>query len=216
MRWGLLGGTFDPIHVGHLRCAEEVREMFGLDRVLFVPAASPPLKKAKVTPFADRLKMVALAVEGNPAFEVSDAEARREGRSYSVDTVRHFLDARGRDLDLFFILGRDAFADIRRWKDWEKLLLLCHFVVMTRPGYDDQRLDEILPTSTAASFRYLPARKAFRSPSGSSLFFRSVTFLDISSTDIRKRLSRGKSVRYLVPDAVIGYIDRHSLYRRRA
>jgi nicotinate-nucleotide adenylyltransferase len=81
MRWGLLGGTFDPIHIGHLRCAEEVREMFGLDKVLFVPAASPPLKRAKVTPFADRMKMGALAVEGNPAFEVSDVEGRREGRS---------------------------------------------------------------------------------------------------------------------------------------
>ena len=216
MRWGLLGGTFDPIHIGHLRCAEEVREMFGLDKVLFVPAASPPLKRAKVTPFADRMKMVALAVEGNPAFEVSDVEGRREGRSYSIDTVRYFLDTRVRDLELFFILGRDAFADIGRWKDWEKLLLLCHFVVVTRPGYDDQRPDEILPPPLAASFRHLPGRKAFRSPSGSSLFFRSATFLDISSTDIRKRLSRGKSVRYLIPDAVAEYISRHSLYRRRA
>ncbi len=212
MKWGLLGGTFDPIHLGHLRCAEEIRELFGLEKVIFVPAAGPPLKKSKITPFADRLKMVEQAVRENPAFEASGVEGRRQGISYSVDTVRHFRETHGPGLELFFILGQDAFQDIARWKDWEELLSLCHFVVMTRPGYERQGLEGVLPPGTAARFTPDPRRKAFRGLGGTSIFFRSVTFLDISSTEIRKRLAGGKSVRYLVPPSVLNYIAGKSLY----
>jgi len=214
MKWGLLGGTFDPIHFGHLRCAEEIRESFGLEKILFVPAARPPLKRNEITPFADRLKMIRLAIRRNPAFEVSAAEGRRKGRSYSIDTVRHFLDIHGKALELFFILGQDAFQDIRLWKDWEELLSLCHFVVMTRPGYEEREtLRGILTPDLAARYRYVRSRNAFRGPSGTFIFFRSVTFLDISSTEIRKRLASGKSVRYLVPRRVIDYIFKKSLYQ---
>lgn len=214
MKWGLLGGTFDPIHLGHLRCAEEIRESFGLEKVLFVPAARPPLKRTNVTPFPDRLKMIELAIRGNPAFEVSAVEGRRKGRSYSIDTVRHFLDLHGKARELFFILGQDAFQDIRLWKDWEELLSLCHFVVMTRPGYGKKEvLRGIFSSALAARYRYVRSRKAFRGPAGTFIFFRSVTFLDISSTEIRKRLARGKSVRYLIPRRVIDYIFKKSLYQ---
>ncbi len=213
MKWGLLGGTFDPIHLGHLRCAEEVREILGLEKILFVPAARPPLKRKEITPFPDRLKMIRLAVSGNPAFEVSGLEGRRKGRSYSIDTVRHLLELHGKGLELFFILGQDAFQDIRLWKDWEELLSLCHFVVMTRPGYGKEDLHDILTPDLAARYRYTRTRKGFRSPAGTFIFFRSVTFLDISSTDIRKRLAEGRSVHYLLPQRVIDYIVRKSLYQ---
>jgi len=213
MKWGLLGGTFDPIHLGHLRCAEEIRESFGLEKVLFVPAARPPLKRTDITPFPDRLKMIRLAIRGNQALDVSAVEGRRKGRSYSIDTVRYFLDLHGKGLELFFVLGQDAFQDIRLWKDWEELLSLCHFVVMTRPGYGKEDLHDILTPGLAARYRYTRNRKAFRGPAGTFIFFRSVSFLDISSTGIRKRLAEGKSVRYLLPQRVIDYIFKNSLYQ---
>ena len=213
MKWGILGGTFDPIHLGHLRCAEEVREAFGLEKIFFVPAASPPLKQTKITSFPDRLAMVKLAIEGNSAFEVSGVEGRRKGLSYSIDTVRSFREAQGKSLELFFILGQDAFSDIRKWKGWEELLFLCNFVVMARPGYENQRLDDILSPAVAARYRYTNRRKAFRCEGRTFIFFRSVTFLDISSTDIRKRILKKKSVRYLLSDPVRKYIDQQSLYR---
>ena len=136
MKWGLFGGTFDPIHIGHLRCAEEMLEIFDLNRIIFVPASRPPHKlNAAITPFYHREQMIRLAIEGNPAFSFSDVENRREGTSYSVETVEYLLDKyRLENLELYFILGQDAFHAIRTWKDWERLLLLCHFAVMTRPG----------------------------------------------------------------------------------
>lgn len=213
MKWGLLGGTFDPIHLGHLRCAEEIREALGLEKILFVPAAQPPLKRNDITPFPDRLKMIRLAVRNNPAFSVSALEGRRKGRSYSIDTVRLLIERHGKALELFFILGQDAFRDIRLWKDWEDLLALCHFVVMTRPGCGDEDLGDILTPPLAARYRYVRNRKAHRGPAGTFIFFRPVTCLEISSTGIRKRLAGGASVRYLLPRRVIDYILRHALYK---
>lgn len=212
MKWGLLGGTFDPVHLGHLRCAEEIRELFGLEKIIFVPAAGPPFKRSKITSFADRLKMVEQAIRGNPCFEASGVEGRRQGISYSIDTVRHFRETQGPGMELFFILGQDAFRDIAQWKEWEELLSLCHLVVMTRLGYEGQGLEGVLPSAAVARFTPDPGRRAFRGPGGTSIFFRSVTFLDISSTEIRKRLAGGKSVRYLIPPGVVDYISRHSLY----
>ncbi|MCX5820763.1 MAG: nicotinate-nucleotide adenylyltransferase, partial [Deltaproteobacteria bacterium] len=146
MKWGLFGGTFDPIHIGHLRCASEMLEIFDLNRIVFVPAARPPHKlNAAITPFYHREQMIRLAIEGNPAFSFSDVENRREKTSYSVETVEYVLDKyRLENLDLYFILGQDAFHAIRTWKDWERLLLMCHFAVMTRPGYGHRGLEETL------------------------------------------------------------------------
>lgn len=214
MKWGLMGGTFDPIHCGHLRCAEEVLELFSLDRVIFVPAANPPLKSGHdLTPFKHRVAMVRLAIDGNPFFSCSDIESKREGKSYTIDTIRYFQETHGKDLLLHFILGQDAFLEIQKWKDWKKLLTLCHFVVMTEPETEPEDLMEsALPAVFASQFRYNRALDGFIGPSGYALFFRRVTLFDIHSTDIRRRLREGMSVRYLVPEQVRKYIGDHVLY----
>ena len=213
MKWGLLGGTFDPIHLGHLRCAEEVLEIFDLDRIIFIPASRPPHKvDACAASFYYREQMVKLAIEGNPAFSISDVENRREGKSFSVETVDYFLKRYPEDLELYFILGQDAFCQIQTWKNWEKLLLLCNFVVMKRPGYEDAGLSGVISADFASQFTYDEAARGFKGPGGRMISFQEVTLLDISASDIRRRLKERKSIRYLVPDAVRHYIFQNSLY----
>src|SRR5512133_2082223 len=208
MKWGLFGGTFDPIHIGHLRCAEEMIEIFDLNRIIFVPASRPPHKlTGAITPFYHREQMIRLAIEGNPAFSFSDVENRRGGTSYSVETVEYLLDKyRLENLDLYFILGQDAFHAIRTWKDWERLLTICNFAVMTRPGYANHGLATIITEEYASRFTYDESIRGFRGPMGHTIYFREVTFLDISSSNIRQRAKEGKSVNYLVPDAVRHYV----------
>jgi nicotinate-nucleotide adenylyltransferase len=214
MKWGLFGGTFDPIHTGHLRCAVEVREIFNLGRIIFIPAARQPLKTDKeITSFQHREQMVRLAVEADPSFSVSDMENRRGGTSYSIDTVNYFLANSPEDLELYFILGQDAFQDIHRWKEWEQLLLLCNFIVMTRPGYDVRKLSDILPEYAASKFHFDTEAEAFTGTTGKSIYFKRLTFLEISSTDIRNRTKNGQSILYLVPDSVRQYISENSLYQ---
>jgi nicotinate-nucleotide adenylyltransferase len=214
MKWGLLGGTFDPIHIGHLRCAEEILEIFDLNRIVFTPASRPPHKiEAEITSFYHREQMVRLAIEGNPSFSFSDVENQREGKSFSVRTIEYFLEKYLKQLELYFIVGQDAFHAIQSWKEWEKLLLLCNFVVMTRPGYDNRGLEGIVPPEFSSRFSYNADRKGFLGPTGQTIFFREVTFLDISSSNIRKRVREGKSITYLVPDAVRHYIIKNQLYK---
>ena len=214
MKWGLLGGTFDPIHTGHLRCAEEILEIFDLNRIIFVPASKPPHKiHGDITAFHHREQMITLAIEGNPVFSFSDVEKRRENTSYSVETVEYILKKYMENLELYFILGQDAFHAIQTWKEWEKLLLLCNFVVMTRPGYENKGLKGILPASFASGFTYDDHKKGFRGPTGHVIFFREVTFLDISSSDIRQRVKQGKSIKFLVPESIRHYIAKNSLYK---
>ncbi len=213
MKWGLLGGTFDPIHVGHLRCAEEILEMFDLNRIIFIPASKPPHKiHGDITSFHHREQMITLAIEGNPVFSFSDVEKQRENTSYSVETVEYILKKYMDNLELYFILGQDAFHAIQTWKAWEKLLLLCNFVVMTRPGYENKGLDGILPVAFSSRFEYDDQIQGFRGPTGHVIFFREVTFLDISSSDIRQRVKQGKTIKFLVPETVRHYITRNSLY----
>jgi nicotinate-nucleotide adenylyltransferase len=215
MKWGLFGGTFDPIHLGHLRCAEEILEIFNLNRIFFVPASRPPHKlDGEITLFHHREQMIKLAIEGNPAFSFSDVEDEREGKSYSVETVEHILQKYMKNLELYFIVGQDAFHAIRTWKDWEKLLLLCNFVVMTRPGYENRGLVTILTPEFASQFSYDEKEKGFRGPTGYIIYFREVTFLDISSSNIRQRVRDAKSINYLVSDEVRHYITKNDLYRR--
>ncbi len=214
MKWGLFGGTFDPIHTGHLRCAQEICEDLNLDRIIFIPASQPPHKREKdITPFHHREKMISLAVAGNPSFSISDIENRRVGKSYSVETIRHFLADPTVKPELYFIMGQDAFHNIETWKDWDQLLLLCNFVVMTRPGYTVKDLDGILPKDFSGRFQYESVSDRFKGPTGFHIYFREVTLLAISSTDIRERAKRGQSVRYLVPDAISHYISKHLLYK---
>jgi nicotinate-nucleotide adenylyltransferase len=217
MKWGLFGGTFDPIHLGHLRCSEEILELFNLDRIILIPASKQPLKaKKSVTPFSHRKEMVGLAIEGNAFLSLSETEKEREGKSYSVDTVSHFLNNDSERPELYFIVGQDAFQEIQLWKDWRRLLSLCNFVVMTRPGYETKGLTDVLPLDVSSQFRYDRDLDGYEGPGGYCIFFRKLTLLDISSTDIRDRVQRGTSIRYLVPDAVSDYIKKNSLYRHKS
>ena len=214
MKLGVLGGTFDPIHVGHLRCAEEIRESLALDQVLFIPTSRPPHKNyAAITPFHHREQMIRIAISGNRSLDVSDMENRREGKSYSVDTVEQLLSEHPGKPDIYFIIGQDAFYLIRTWKDWERLLLLCNFVVMTRPGCKKENLIDILPADFAGRFVYDENIGGYRGPTGRVIFFRQVSLLEISSSNIRERIRAGKSARYLVPGAVLSYIAEKGCYR---
>lgn len=213
MKRGLMGGTFDPVHFGHLRCAQEILELFDLEEVIFIPTARPALKtQDDIAVYSHREKMVRLAIEGNPSFTFSGIEQERKGKSYTIDTVRHFRAESAGAQEIYFIMGRDAFLDIRRWKDWEKLLMMCNFVIMTRPGTPVGELEDALPADYAARFRYDEETDGFVGPDGTALFFRRVTLLDISSSDIRRRVQGGHSIRYLVPDRVEQYIVEHGLY----
>jgi nicotinate-nucleotide adenylyltransferase len=211
MKWGLFGGTFDPVHVGHLRCAEEVLELFALDKVFFIPAHRQPLKTDReILSFHHRERMISLAVAGNPSFAVSDMEEKRGGRSYSVATVRSFLKTAPAGTELYFILGQDAFSEIPRWKEWDELLRLCNFIVMTRPGHPRKTPRDIFPSPVASQFSYDDDADGFMGPAGRFIFFRTLTLLDISSTDIRNRVEGHQSIRYLVPEPVREYILGHS------
>jgi nicotinate-nucleotide adenylyltransferase len=215
MRWGLFGGTFDPIHIGHLRGAEEMLEIFNLNRIIFVPSSRPPHKlEAKITPFNHREQMIRLAIEDNVNFSFSEVEKLRAGKSYSVETVEYILNKYMDDLELYFIVGQDAFQAITTWKDWERLLLLCNFSVMTRPGYDDLSLDTILPKEFAAKFSYDKKIDGFTGPTGHTIYFRHTSFLDISSSRMRRMVQEGKSIKYLTMDRVRQYIIKNSLYKK--
>jgi len=214
-KWGLFGGTFDPVHLGHLRCAAEMLEIFDLNRIIFVPASRPPHKlDAAITSFFHREQMIRQAIDGNPVFSFSDVEKTRDGLSYSVETVEYILDKYRLDnIELYFIVGQDAFHAITTWKDWERLLLLCHFAVMTRPGYVNKGLGEILGDRFAARFIREDVADGFRGPTGRMIYFREVTFLDIASSNVRSRAKEGRDIRYLVPEDVRHYIERNGLYK---
>ena len=212
-RIGLFGGTFNPIHLGHLRGAEDIRESFGLDRVVFLPAAVPPHKlRDDVIEPRSRLEMVKLATLANPFFSVSDAEIERSGKSYSIDTLRYF---RERQPDSYsFILGMDAFAEIETWKEYPKLFSLCNFIVMARPGSGKTPPSSPLPDDLVSSFHYDHEGGHWLHESGHTLHVKEITFLDISSTKIRELAGKGKSVKYLVPPDVEVYIRTHGLYQK--
>jgi nicotinate-nucleotide adenylyltransferase len=210
---GLFGGTFNPIHLGHLRGAEDIRESFGLDRVIFLPAAIPPHKVTKnVIDPLPRMEMVKLATVANPFFSVSDVEMKRSGNSYSIDTLRTF---RERQADSFyFILGQDAFAEIETWKEYHELFFLCNFIVMAPSGFEKTSPGAQLPAVLTSSFHYNQEDRVWHHESGHTLHFKEITFLDISSTRIRELIENGKSVKYLVPSEVEAYIQAHGLYQR--
>ena len=210
-RIGLFGGTFNPIHLGHLRGAEEIREALGLEEVIFIPASIPPHKAAEeVIDARHRLEMVKLATEDNPFFSTTDIELARPHKSYSIDTIRYFRERHPEGL--FFILGSDAFVEIETWREFQNLFALCNFIVMTRPGFQKTRSSSLLPKSLIPLFRYEEG-KAWVHRSGHTLHFKEITVLDISSTKIRELIEKGESIRYLVPGKVEGYVRDHELYR---
>ena len=215
MRIGILGGTFNPIHLAHLRSAEEVREAQQLDRILFIPSATPPHKRSNGLAAAPhRLAMARLAIRGNPHFRVSTIEIERRGRSYSVDTLRA-LQARTPGAQFFFILGVDAFREIGTWKDYRSIFALCSLVVTSRPTYKNSPLIGALPVAVRADFCYRPRAQRLEHRTGNQVIFQRISYLDISASAIRHRLHSGRSIRYLVPASVERYIVRHHLYGRR-
>ncbi len=212
MRIGLFGGTFDPIHNGHLRAVEEVWEDFKLDEVVIIPAFLPPHKDEKpVLDFAHRLEMCRLATADNEHLRVSDIEAARRGKSWSLDTLKDIREHHPDD-EIQFILGLDAFLDITSWKGYHELFSLADFIVISRPGYHRGRVEELL-NQISPDFRPDPRAGRYIHPSGFHVYFWETTMLDISSTRIRKYISEDKSIRYLVPQAVANYIGEHGLYR---
>ena len=216
MKIGLFGGTFDPIHWGHLRNAEEVREAFSLDRLLFIPAGIPPHKRRQpATSARDRAEMVRLAIAKNPGFAISTVELSRPGKSYSIDTVRYFAKSQGPKDSLYFILGLDAFLDIGSWKGFEEIFSICHFIVTSRPGSGNSVSLGRMPVAVRKLFCYDRKKKIYRYKSGTRLSFFKLTDIAISASDIRNRLKEGRSIRYLVPLEVETYIKKRGLYRGR-
>lgn len=220
---GLLGGTFDPIHYGHLVIAEQVREALGLDRVLFVPAQIPPHKPdAELAPADDRAAMVDLAIAGNPAFASCRIEMERAGLSYTADTLGQLADEAARQRvarDFFFILSSEALAGLRTWHEPLRLLALCRLAVVPRPGAplpDRAWLMEHLPLAAPRSGAAVRTGDAAGSAS-EALIDRVVCVPTVplanSASDVRSRAAAGRSIRYLVPPAVETYIREHRLYR---
>jgi nicotinate-nucleotide adenylyltransferase len=211
----VFGGTFDPIHLAHLRCAEEARERLQLDEVLFVPAGDPPHKTRRITPAVHRLAMVRLATAGNPAFRASAIEVDRGGRSYTVDTLRA-LRARLRNGGaLTLLIGLDAFREIGTWKEYRSLFALADVAVWTRPPHRIGSIRALLPVAARADFCYGREQTTLRHRTGNQIRILTVTALDVSASAIRLRLRRGRSIRYLVPPAVERYLSRHRLYLGR-
>ena len=215
MRIGIFGGTFNPIHCGHLRSAEEVREAFSLDRVYFVPSARPPHKPGEeLAPADDRFKMVELAIADNPAFLVSAVELERPGLSYSVDTIRHFLTTI-QPSSLAFIIGIDAFRELHSWKEYEQIPMLCDMIVTSRPGEEIPSSEQLLPVALKRTFWYDPSIRRYTHISGHFLSLYVIAGLLIASSTIRSMIRQERSIRYLVPATVEAYINRASLYRIR-
>jgi nicotinate-nucleotide adenylyltransferase len=213
---GILGGTFNPIHYGHLAAAEEVWSRLKLDYVLFVPSFLPPHKQDEVIPSAaQRQEMVALAIAGNPHFSLSDLEVKREGMSYSVDTVAELLHLHPK-ADFYFITGLDSFLEIQTWKEWERLLSLCRFIVLSRPGYAFTGLASInFMNQAAEQLHALDQRRLTRvvlETGSGTVYLEQIPLYDISSTDIRQRVRQGHTIKYLLPECVETYIIKNKLY----
>ncbi|MCG5500647.1 nicotinate-nucleotide adenylyltransferase [Ectothiorhodospira lacustris] len=205
---GILGGTFDPIHFGHLRPALEIQEHLGLDELRFIPCGLPPHRRRPEADVSHRLAMVEQAVALHPGFSVDRRELERDGPSYSVDTLESLRRELGAAVPLCLILGMDAFAGLSSWHRWQDLSSLAHLVVAHRPGSDEPAaLEDRAAARRAenpADLRAAPAGRILCVP---------VTQLDISATAIRDRVARGGSPRFLLPEPVLTYIHRHGLYR---
>jgi nicotinate-nucleotide adenylyltransferase len=225
MRLGIMGGTFDPIHLGHLRAAEEIYWAFGLDRIVFVPAARPPHKdEAVVASALHRYEMVSLATVFTPYFSVSSVELNRPGKSYSVETVREFQRRYGAGTTLYFIVGVDAFLEMSEWREARELLALTRLVVAARPGWRLDEVERLLtpeqrrilgePTFTYCKVADVRPQRVEREASAREVRLVELVSLDIASREIRQLVETGRSVRHLVPDTVAAYMSKNRLYQR--
>ena len=207
---GIMGGTFDPVHLGHLRLAEEARQRLGLVRVLWIPAGRPPHRGVPAAEAKDRLAMTARAIEGNPAFALDDAEVRSDAPSYTVTTLERLRGTFGPDRPLVLLMGADAFRGLPTWHRWEAVFGLAHLGVATRPGHE--LWEDGMEKHLAREWRSRQAPTLPPTPAGSIAGF-PMTALDISATAVRSLLATGGSPRYLIPEGVLDYIRSHALYR---
>lgn len=197
---GIMGGTFDPIHYGHLVTAEAARDEFKLDKVIFVPSGNPPHKKGKpISQGSDRFLMTVLATANNPFFEVSDIEMLRQGYTYTVDTLKSFIEMYGSHVDIYFITGADAVMEILTWKDVSEIFKLCRIVSAYRPGSDINKFKKMVDE----------LEKVYRS----KVHLIEVPALAISSTEIRRRVSNNITIKYLLPEKVENYLLKKGIYR---
>lgn len=188
MKIGILGGTFNPVHIGHLILAEEAREKIGLDKIIFVPTYLPPHKNnSDIASAANRFEMIKTAIRANRAFMVSDLEIKRQGKSYTIDTLRELKKKYPKD-ELYFISGSDLLKYLEAWKDLAEILKMVKFIVATRPGYPLEKIPHYISTV-------------------------SIRAVDVSAFEIREAIKEKKSFRYLVPESVFNYITKRRLYR---
>ncbi len=198
-KYGIMGGTFDPIHVGHLVIAEEIRCKFKLDKVIFIPAGNPPHKdNSKITSGDHRYQMTLLATISNPYFDVSSIELDRKGITYTIDTIKELKKCCKDSAEFYFITGADSLLELSTWKEVDQLLNMCKFVAATRPGFQMSKIETKV--------------KELESKYSKAIYTVSVPALQISSTDIRNRIKEGTTVKYLLPESVESYIIKHKLY----
>lgn len=220
MRIGLFGGTFNPIHMGHIQVALKVNRSYSLDKILFIPSALPPHKEpGDVVDVKDRLGMISQALIPYPGFEISDVELKRPGPSYTIDTIRHFKRIMDKNTTLYLLLGLDAFLEIDTWKSYSDLFLLVPFIVIMRTCgrqggavYGRKTLEDYLKSRVSGDYKYSPPRSCFSHEEKQPVFIFNVTPIDISSTDIRRLIQKGDSIKRMVPDVVENFIKRKGLY----
>lgn len=221
MRIGLFGGTFNPIHSGHLKAAREVKKGFGLDQVVFIPSFLPPHKKPDgVAEAVDRMEMIRMTVSDDPDFSISEVELRRLGPSYTIDTVTHYITVMPAGASIFLIVGLDAFLEMDTWKSYPDLFKLIPFIVMSRhiDGGEDfavmmKTLEPYIREKISDQYRFCASSAGYVHPENKPVFLFCFQPLDVSSTEIRRLVARGKSIRGLVPERVEGYIQTKGLYR---
>lgn len=212
MHVALFGGTFNPIHYGHLRVAEEVREVIRAHKIVFIPTALTPHKAPQdITPAAIRLEMLELAISDNPGFEVSDIEVKRGGKSYTVDTVKSIQSAE-KDIEVSLIIGADSFNEIGTWHRVEELMGLVNLIIVRRAGHPLSELQEVMPVELAKKFWYDAEKSVHVSPEGRTITYLPTTLMGVSASQIRRLVAAGRSIRYLVPSVIERYIAEKGLY----
>ncbi|MFO7666785.1 MAG: nicotinate-nucleotide adenylyltransferase [Desulfobacterales bacterium] len=220
-RIGLLGGTFNPVHFGHLRSAVEVQHRFALESVCFIPSLLPPHKDSScVADAMDRLEMIRMAISGYPALTVSDVELKRSGPSYTIDTVKHFKSFQTDQTDFYLIVGLDAFLEIDTWKSFRELFGLVPFIVMSRPGlnYEDsatelKNLGDYLNSKISTGYYFSKQDSCYMHKANKPVYIFEVSLIDISSTKIRRMVQKGEPISFLVPANVELFIKSRDLYR---
>ncbi len=215
---GLFGGTFDPIHLGHLKVALEIREKLNLDHIYFIPARISPFKvKNELAPQEDRLEMIRQTISEYPFFSVSEYELKRDEVSYSIDTIRHYKNILSRDSRLYWILGSDAFSEIHQWKDIQEIFSSCHLLVVSRPGYKLKPLRDVLGEGPLLKeFITIKDGEVYQHFTGHQISLIQLPLIHISSTQLKEMILHGESFSKYVSKSVEEYIQNHNLYRSRS